>query len=97
MKCVLFADIVVEKFGPVTTLNIDRQTTRNSLDIPTLREMAAAIDAFDNDQEAKILVINGEGGTFCSGFNMYEIGKEGYQNMMDAAVSKLINSLFVAV
>nr|AID66686.1 putative enoyl-CoA hydratase [Agrotis segetum] len=78
-------NIVVEKYGPVTTLNIDRQTTRNSLDIPTLREMAAAIDAFDNDQEAKILVINGEGGTFCSGFNMYEIAKEGYQNMKDAA------------
>ncbi|KAJ8710074.1 hypothetical protein PYW07_009440 [Mythimna separata] len=79
-------NIVVEKFGPIMTLNIDRQSSRNSLDIPTLREMAAAIDAFDKDKEAKVLVFNGEGGTFCSGFNMYEIGKEGYQNLKDAAM-----------
>ncbi|KAJ8710806.1 hypothetical protein PYW08_009321 [Mythimna loreyi] len=79
-------NIIVEKFGPIMTLNIDRQTSRNSLDIPTLREMTAAIEAFDNDQEAKVLVFNGEGGTFCSGFNMYEIAKEGYQNLKDAAM-----------
>ncbi|KAI8432811.1 hypothetical protein MSG28_013757 [Choristoneura fumiferana] len=60
-------NIVVEKYGGITTINIDRQKTRNSLDEDTLREMEVAIDAFDKDDEAKVLVFNGEGGSFCSG------------------------------
>lgn len=79
----------MEKYGGVTTLNIDRQSTRNSLDEATLREMTAAIDAFDKDSEAKILVFNGEGGSFCSGFDMDEVGEKGYHTLVDAAVSVL--------
>lgn len=70
------------------TLNIDRQKTRNSLDIVTLNEMTEAIDAFDNDPEAKVLIFNGEGGSFCSGFNMDNIATHGYNNLKDAAVCK---------
>lgn len=83
----LFPDIVVEKFGLVTTLNIDRQKSRNSLDEATLREMAAAIDAFDKDDQAKVLVFHGEGGSFCSGFDIDEMGEKGYNTLKDAAVS----------
>ncbi|XP_063897426.1 probable enoyl-CoA hydratase [Helicoverpa armigera] len=79
-------NVVVEKFGQITTLNIDRQPTRNSLDIATLQEMTEAINAFDKDPEAKVLVFNGEGGSFCSGFNMNDIGTVGYHNLKDAAM-----------
>ncbi|XP_068624879.1 probable enoyl-CoA hydratase [Battus philenor] len=78
-------NISVEKYGAITTLNIDRAKTRNSLDEATLREMAAAIDAFDKDTEAKVLVFNGEGGSFCSGFDMDEVGTKGYHTLRDAA------------
>ncbi|CAH0760000.1 unnamed protein product [Diatraea saccharalis] len=81
--------IVVEKFNGVTTINIDRQHTRNSLDEATLREMTAAIDAFDKDTTAKVLVFNGEGGSFCSGFDIDEVDEKGYNNMKDAAVRLL--------
>ncbi|XP_075985397.1 putative enoyl-CoA hydratase [Anticarsia gemmatalis] len=82
-------NIIVEKFGAITTLNIDRQVTRNSLDIPTLQEMAAAINEFDKDKDAKVLVFYGEGGTFCSGFDMDEMGEKGYSTMTDAAARLL--------
>ncbi|XP_073962309.1 probable enoyl-CoA hydratase [Choristoneura fumiferana] len=78
-------NIVVEKYGGITTINIDRQKTRNSLDEDTLREMEVAIDAFDKDDEAKVLVFNGEGGSFCSGFDMDEMGTKGYNTLKDAA------------
>lgn len=78
-------NIVVEKFNGITTLNIDRQHTRNSLDEVTLREIAAAIDAFDKDETAKVLVFNGEGGSFCSGFDFDEMEQKGFNNMKDAA------------
>lgn len=82
-------DIVVEKYGAVTTLNIDRQKTRNSLDEATLREMTEAINAFEKDAEAKVLVFNGEGGSFCSGFDLDEVEEKGYSTLTDAAVSSL--------
>ncbi|XP_052743562.1 probable enoyl-CoA hydratase [Bicyclus anynana] len=78
-------NIVVEKFGAITTLNIDRQNTRNSLDEATLREMTEAINAFDKDAEAKVLVFNGEGGSFCSGFDLDEVEEKGYNTLIDAA------------
>ncbi|CAH2231881.1 jg11062 [Pararge aegeria aegeria] len=79
------SNIIVEKFGAVTTLNIDRQKTRNSLDEATLKEMAEIINAFDKDAEAKVLVFNGEGGSFCSGFDLDEIEQKGYNTLIDAA------------
>ncbi|XP_038218327.1 probable enoyl-CoA hydratase [Zerene cesonia] len=82
-------NIVVEKYGGITTLNIDRQPTRNSLDEATLREMAAALDAFEKDPESKVLVFNGEGGSFCSGFDLDEIGAKGYSVLTDAAARLL--------
>ncbi|CAG4939399.1 unnamed protein product [Colias eurytheme] len=82
-------NIVVEKYGGITTLNIDRQPTRNSLDEATLREMAAALEAFDKDPESKVLVFNGEGGSFCSGFDLDEIGVKGYSVLTDAAARLL--------
>lgn len=82
-------NIIIDKFGAVTTLNIDRQVTRNSLDEATLREMAAAIDDFEKDNQAKVLVLNGEGGSFCSGFDIDEIGEKGYNSLKDAAARLL--------
>ncbi|KAJ2940846.1 hypothetical protein O0L34_g10107 [Tuta absoluta] len=78
-------NIIVEKFGGVTTINIDRQKCRNSLDEATLREIEGALQAFDQDNDAKVLVINGEGGSFCSGFDIDELGTKGYNALTDAA------------
>lgn len=78
---------MVEKYGGITTINIDRQRSRNSLDESTLREIEAAINAFDKDDQAKVLVLNGEGGSFCSGFDLDELGDKGYYPLRDASVS----------
>ncbi|KPJ07716.1 3-hydroxypropionyl-coenzyme A dehydratase [Papilio machaon] len=78
-------NITIEKYGGITTLNIDRQKSRNSLDEATLHEMTAAINAFDKDPESKVLVFNGEGGTFSSGFDLDEMGTKGYNILRDAA------------
>lgn len=60
--------------------------------------MSEAINAFDKDTDAKVLVFNGEGGSFCSGFDLDEVGEKGYQNFIDAGVSKqLIFYIFFSV
>lgn len=90
-NCTIFylfiTDVVIEKHGGITTLNIDRQSTRNSLDEATLKELSVAIESFDKDSDARVLVFYGEGGSFCSGFDIDEIDSKGYNTIKDAAVS----------
>lgn len=85
----LLPDVIVERYGEIVTLNIDRQITRNSLDIVTLREIEAVIDEFDKDEKAKVLVFHGEGGSFCSGYDVDELEETGYNALFDASVGYL--------
>lgn len=58
------------------------------MDESTIREIEAAINAFDKDDQAKVLVFHGEGGSFSSGFDLDELGEKGYYPLRDAAVSR---------
>jgi enoyl-CoA hydratase len=65
-----------EKQGPVTTVVLSRPEVRNAVDGPTARALAEAFRAFDADPEAKVGVLWGEGGTFCSGADLKALGTE---------------------
>ncbi|WP_187670062.1 crotonase/enoyl-CoA hydratase family protein [Zestomonas carbonaria] len=62
--------VIVEKNGPVTTLVIDRPQVRNAVDRPTAEALAAALRAFEADEEARVAVLTGAGGTFCAGADL---------------------------
>jgi enoyl-CoA hydratase len=64
----------IERDGPVTTVVMSRPATRNAVDGPTARELAAAFRAFDADDGASVAVLWGEGGTFCSGADLTSVG-----------------------
>ncbi|MHC4831363.1 MAG: crotonase/enoyl-CoA hydratase family protein [Planctomycetota bacterium] len=63
----------VEKNGPVTTVILARPDRRNAVDAATASELADAFRAFDRDEEARVAVLYGEGGTFCAGADLKEI------------------------
>lgn len=67
--------ISVEKNGPVTTIIINRPEVRNALDDDSLNQITAAFREFDADDEAKVAVLWGAGGTFCSGGDLKEIAR----------------------
>ena len=46
--------IIVERDGPVTTFVINRPDVRNALDQEASAALAAAFDAFDQDEEARV-------------------------------------------
>ncbi|RNL78083.1 crotonase/enoyl-CoA hydratase family protein [Halostreptopolyspora alba] len=60
----------VERDGPVTTVILSRPENRNAVDGPTAQELASALRAFDDDPEASVAVLWGDGGTFCSGADL---------------------------
>ena len=60
----------VERDGPVTTVIINRPQQRNAVDRPTADALAAAFGEFENDNNARVAVLVGEGGTFCAGADL---------------------------
>jgi len=60
----------IEPRGPVTTVVLDRPETRNAIDRDTASALADAFRAFDADDGARVAVLSGAGGTFCSGADL---------------------------
>jgi enoyl-CoA hydratase len=66
--------VTVERDGPVTTVRLSRPHARNAVDGPTAAALADAFRAFDDDPDAAVAVLHGEGGTFCAGADLRAVG-----------------------
>jgi enoyl-CoA hydratase len=73
----------VEKSGPVTTVVLHRPHARNAVDRETAQALADAFRAFDADDEARVAVLFGDGGTFCAGADLKAIGTEKMNRVAD--------------
>jgi len=71
--------VVVERDGPVTIVTIDRPEVRNAVDRTTAALLADAFRAFDADDEQRVAVLTGAGGTFCAGADLKGVS-EGHGN-----------------
>ena len=64
-----------ERRGAAAVLTIDRPAARNAVDMPTARALREGFDAFEADEEARVLVLTGAGGAaFCAGFDLKSDG-----------------------
>jgi enoyl-CoA hydratase len=77
--------IRVEKDGAVTTVIIDRKEARNAVNPAMAQALADAFSDFDRDEEAKVAVFCGAGGTFCAGFDL-KVAAEGGGARSDAFI-----------
>jgi enoyl-CoA hydratase len=68
------AGVRVERDGPVTTVLLSRPERRNAVDGATADALTAAFREFDSDPDAAVAIIHGEGGVFCSGADLKEVG-----------------------
>ena len=64
----------VEGDGPVTTVVLSRPERRNAVDAATADALTAAFREFDTDPDAAVAVLYGEGGVFCAGADLKEVG-----------------------
>ncbi|MCH1615395.1 MAG: enoyl-CoA hydratase-related protein, partial [Acidimicrobiales bacterium] len=60
----------VEKSGSVWTVIHSRPEARNAMDPESAESLHQAFVDFENDSEAKVAVFWGEGGAFCSGWDL---------------------------
>ena len=60
----------VEKKGAVWTVIHSRAEARNAVDPQSADALVEAFSEFDRDPEAAVAVLWGEGGAFCSGFDL---------------------------
>ena len=73
----------VSRDGPVTTVLLCRPERRNAVDGPTAQALAEAFRAFDDDPEAAVAVLAGEGGVFCAGADLKAVGTESGNRVQD--------------
>ena len=60
----------IEKSGPVWTVVLSRPEARNAIDPETADQLTAAFLEFNSDESASVAVFWGEGGAFCSGWDL---------------------------
>ena len=54
----------------VLVVTLDRPRARNAIDGATARALAAALDRLDAEDDLRVGVLTGAGGTFCSGMDL---------------------------
>ncbi len=72
----------IERAGSVTTVVLARPEVKNAVDRATAEALAEAFRAFAADDQARVAVLWGEGGTFCAGADLKAIG-EGRTNRIE--------------
>ena len=77
-----FPSVRSETVGPVTTVILSRPEVRNAVDGPTALALADAFRAFEADENARVAVLWGEGGTFCAGADLKGM-LEGRRNRLE--------------
>ncbi len=64
----------IERDGPVTTVLLSRPERRNAVDGPTAAALEQAFAGFEGGSDAAVAVLHGEGGVFCAGADLKEVG-----------------------
>jgi enoyl-CoA hydratase len=67
-------EVRYERVGAAAVLTIDRQHRRNAVDGPTAERLREGFEAFEADDEARVLVLTGAGDvSFCAGADLKAI------------------------
>jgi enoyl-CoA hydratase len=66
-------EVRYDERGPVAVVTIDRQHRRNAIDGPTAEALVDALDRFEADGGARVMVLTGAGEAFCAGADLTAI------------------------
>jgi enoyl-CoA hydratase len=63
-------EVRYDERGPVAVVTIDRQHRRNAIDGRTAEALVAALERFEGDSDARVMVLTGAGEAFCAGADL---------------------------
>jgi enoyl-CoA hydratase len=66
-------EVRYERVGAASLVTIDRQHRRNAIDGATAVALVAALEVFESDDEARVMVLTGAGDAFCAGADLTAI------------------------
>src|SRR5438270_3191030 len=66
-------EVRYDEHGPVAVVTIDRQHRRNAIDGRTAQALVDALERFEADDGARVLVLTGAGEAFCAGADLTAI------------------------
>ena len=67
------AEVRYERRGAAALVTIDRQARRNAIDGRTADALVEALESFEGDDEARVMVLTGAGEAFCAGADLTAI------------------------
>jgi 2-(1,2-epoxy-1,2-dihydrophenyl)acetyl-CoA isomerase len=62
-----YQSLLLQRTGAVATITLNRPEARNAIDMTLRGELVGALDEVEADEGARVLVLTGAGGHFCSG------------------------------
>lgn len=65
--------VLISRNGPVTTVTINRPEIRNACDMETVRTLHDAFAEFEDDGDARVAILTGQGEDFCAGADLSEL------------------------
>lgn len=70
-----YATVILEKFSEtgVARINMNRPEKRNALDQQLINDIEAAMEDVRTDEKFRVLIIKGNGPSFCSGLDLFSL------------------------
>ena len=62
--------VLVDVNGGVMTITLNRPKAKNAVNLAVAKGVAAALDELDSNDDLRVAIITGAGGTFCSGMDL---------------------------
>ncbi|MBF6350321.1 MULTISPECIES: crotonase/enoyl-CoA hydratase family protein [Nocardia] len=62
--------VLLDRCDAITVLTVNRPAARNAIDLATAKAIEAAIDEFEADDTARVLVLTGADGNFSAGMDL---------------------------
>src|SRR5215475_916888 len=62
-----YETLIVDQSGPIATITLNRPDARNALDFAMRCELLLALDEIEANPAARVVILTGAGGHFCSG------------------------------
>ncbi len=76
-----YENIIAEKKGKVGLITLNRPKALNALSTPLIRELAAALDDFEGDDEVGCIVVTGSEKAFAAGADIKEMQPKTYMDV----------------